>query len=222
MLRRYRVRPMFRSHHRLPSFLLPLLMTVVASALLFQYISAQLSPVIKTIAESKAKNLVTQMAAVVIDDALYEGKMNYEDFISAETGAAGQITSLSFRTAESVAFKRKVTERIVGELEQITSEDLAIPLGTLSGVLFLSAVGPSVRVRVQSVGDITAEYQNEFTSAGVNQTRHSVYLELMITVYLLIPGEVISVTSCERVCVAETIIVGEVPDTYLNLLNEVQ
>ena len=94
---------------------------------------------------------------------------------------------------------------------------LAIPLGNLTGIVLFSALGPSVRVRVQSVGDVKTAYENEFTSAGVNQTKHSIYLNTEVTVYLLIPGEIIPVTVQERVCVAETIIVGDVPDTYLNL-----
>jgi hypothetical protein len=78
-------------------------------------------------------------------------------------------------------------------------------------------VGPNIRVSVHSVGDVSVVFDNEFTSAGVNQTRHAVYLNVSVTIYLLIPGEIIPVSAEERVCIAEMVIVGEVPDTYLNL-----
>jgi sporulation protein YunB len=126
---------------------------------------------------------------------------------------------LSLRTADSTRFKRLVTERLADRLESLDPSTLAIPLGTLTNVIPFSALGPSVRVRVQSVGDIQTSYVNEFTSAGVNQTKHSIYLQVDVTVYLLIPGEIVPVTVQDRVCVAETIIVGEVPDTYLNFKN---
>lgn len=222
MLRRYQTRPIFRTRHRISPLFIPLLITAIVAVLLFRYISAQLSPIIRTVAESKVSNLIAQMTAAAVDDALLQGKMSYDDFVTTGSDAGGQVLSISFRTAEGAAFKRQVTQRLAGELESISPDELAIPFGTLSGVLLFSAIGPSVRVRVQSIGDVSAEYQNEFTSAGVNQTRHAVYLNLTVTVYLLIPGEIVAVTSSERVCVAETIIVGQVPDTYLNLQNGVR
>jgi len=125
--------------------------------------------------------------------------------------------SLSLRAIESSHFKRQVIDLLTQQLEQITSDELEIPLGTLTGELLFSALGPSVRVRVQSIGHVSAAYQNEFTSVGINQTKHSVYLEMTIMINLLIPGDIITVQSVERVCIAETIIIGDVPDTYLNL-----
>ena len=74
-----------------------------------------------------------------------------------------------------------------------------------------------MRVRVDSVGEVTADYENLFTSAGVNQTLHQVNLKILATVYLFLPGEVLPVSVSSTVCVAETVIVGETPDTYLNL-----
>ncbi len=178
-----------------------------------------MKPLIKTMAVSKTVNLISLAISEEADSSLTEESLSYRDFVSMDTNQDGQITLLSFQTAESTRFKRLLTERLVTRLESIDPNVLAIPMGNLTGVVLLSALGPSVRVRVQSVGDVKAEYENEFIAAGVNQTRHSVYLKLEVTVYLLIPGEIIPVTVEERVCVAETIIVGEVPDTYLNLKN---
>ena len=92
-----------------------------------------------------------------------------------------------------------------------------LPLGTLTGQPLLSGAGPRVRVSVDSVGEVTADYANSFTSAGVNQTLHRVCLDIHATVRLFLPGEVLPVSVSSSVCVAETVIVGETPDTYLNL-----
>lgn len=168
-------------------------------------------------AVSKTVNLITLAISEETDGSLTEEMLSYSDFVSLETNPDGRVTMLSFRAAEGARFKRLMTERLVTRLESLDPDVLAIPLGNLTGIVLFSALGPSVRVRVQSVGDVKAAYENEFAAAGVNQTKHSVYLKTEITVYLLIPGEIIPVTVQERVCVAETIIVGEVPDTYLNL-----
>ena len=106
---------------------------------------------------------------------------------------------------------------MIRQLGALDSGGLGVPLGTLTGQPLLSGVGPKVRVEVDSVGDVTADYNNSFTSAGMNQTLHRVCLDITATVYLFLPGEVIPVSVSSSVCVAETVIVGETPDTYLNL-----
>lgn len=214
---RYPHRRMFRARRRLPSAVLPLLLIAILSILFFRHLSSQMRPAIETMSVSKTINLISLALSEETDSALAEAQMTYKDFVAVETDSSGRVTALSFKTVEGTRFKRQVVDALVERLEQIDPDELGVPLGNLTGVLIFSAAGPSVRVRIQSVGDVTAEYQNEFTSAGVNQTRHSVYLNVSITVYLLIPGEIIPVTTEERVCVAETVIVGEVPDTYLNL-----
>ena len=199
--------------------MLPLLLAAAVSIGFFQCISSRLKPLIETMAVSKTVNLISLAISEETDNSLAEEMLSYPDFVTLETNQDGQVTMLSFRTAENTRFKRLMTERLIARLESIDPNVLSIPLGNLTGVVLFSALGPSIRVRVQSVGDIKTAYENEFTAAGVNQTKHSVYLKTEATVYLLIPGEIIPVTVQERVCVAETIIVGDVPDTYLNFKN---
>lgn len=176
-----------------------------------------MKPLIETMAVSKTVNLISLAISEETDNSLAAEDLNYPDFVSMESGENGRVTSLSFKVSEGMRFKRLVTARLVDRLETIDPDELAIPLGNLTGVLLLSALGPSIRVRLQSVGDVKTEYEDEFTAAGVNQTKHAIYLKVEVTVYLLIPGEIIPVSMEERVCIAETIIVGEVPDTYLNV-----
>lgn len=216
---RYPRRYMFRARRRLPPAMLPLLFAGILSVCFFRYLSLQMRPTIITMATSKASNLISLAISEETDNGIKDGQLTYRDFIDMEQSDSGQIMSLSFRTANGTRFKRTVTERLVSRLEGIDSDSLSVPIGNLTDVLLFSALGPSVRVRIQSIGDVSASYRNEFVSAGVNQTRHSVYLDISATVYLLIPGEIVQVTETESVCVAETIVVGQVPDTYLNLQN---
>jgi len=143
--------------------------------------------------------------------------MTYGDFVTMETDSAGKVTSITSNTVSNSRFKRQVVESVIRQLGALDSGGLGVPLGTLTGQPLLSGVGPKVRVEVDSVGDVTADYNNSFTSAGVNQTLHRVCLDITATVYLFLPGEVIPVSVSSSVCVAETVIVGETPDTYLNL-----
>lgn len=200
---------------------LPLLLVVAASLVFFHGLTERIEPMVETIAASKAVNLISLAINDAVDESLIGEQLGYQDFVETKTGEMGQITSLAFKTTEGARFKRLVTDRMIFSIGEINTNDLEIPLGNLSGVMLLSALGPNIRVKVQSVGDVTTEYRNEFTAAGVNQTRHSIYLDVSATIYLLIPGKVLPVTVEESVCLAETVIVGDVPDTYLNLQNGV-
>ena len=216
-MRKYRMQPILRRRYKIPSWILPVLLATVLSVGTFRYISNRMYPIIRAAADSNARNLISRISASAIDHCLSSTGLSYDSFIDTATDSSGRIMSLSLRAIESSHFKRQVIDLLTQQLEQITSDELEIPLGTLTGELLFSALGPSVRVRVQSIGHVSAAYQNEFTSVGINQTKHSVYLEMTIMINLLIPGDIITVQSVERVCIAETIIIGDVPDTYLNL-----
>lgn len=196
---------------------LPVLAALLLTGFLLHALNGRLRPVLEAKASSQATSLMTQAIAAAVDNCLQENSLGYGDFVTLEKDAAGKVTSITSNTAENSRFKRQVVEAAARQLGALDSGALGVPLGTLTGQPLLSGVGPSVRVRVDSVGEVTADFSNSFTAAGVNQTLHRVSLDITATVYLFLPGEVLPVSVSSSVCVAETVIVGETPDTYLNL-----
>ena len=196
---------------------LPVVLALILVCLLLHRLNGELRPVLETTAISKATNLMVQAIDIAVDNCLQENDMSYRDFVTLETDTAGKVSSITTNTAANSRFKRQVVEAVIRQLGTMDSEELGVPLGTLSGQPLLSGVGPRVRVKVDSVGEVTADYANTFTSAGLNQTLHRVCLEITATVYLFLPGEILPVSVSSSVCVAETVSVGETPDTYLNL-----
>lgn len=190
---------------------------LVAAGLLLQNLNSRLLPVLEAKASSQAANLITQAINIAVDNCLQENDMSYGDFVTIATDSAGKVTALTSNTAANSRFKRQVVEAVIRQLNGLDSDALGVPLGTLTGQPMLSGAGPCVRMRVDSVGEVTADYTNSFTSAGVNQTLHQICLDITATVRLFLPGNIIPVSVSNSVCVAETIIVGETPDTYLNL-----
>lgn len=199
------------------SVLLPVAAALLLAGLVIHFVNGQLRPILETVAADQATNLMTQAINAAVDDCLSESGMDYGDFVSVVTDEEGRVTSLNGNTAESSRFRRQVTEAVIEAIQGLDDKDLGVPLGSLTGQLLLSGVGPSVRVRVYSVGSVTAEYANSFTAAGVNQTHHQIDLRINAAVNLILPGEILPVTVSSGVCVAETVIVGETPDTYLDL-----
>lgn len=208
----------FRPYRRgIPPFLLPVFLALVLSIAFFRLVAAELRPVIETVSVSRCTNLISTLISSTVDECLSEQQMEYSNFITTETDQNGNIISLSNDPVTSSRFKNLVTARIAEELDRISADDLDIPIGNLTGSIFLAGLGPDIRVKIYTVGEVTVAYSHSFVSAGVNQTLHGVYLEITATVHLLIPGEVIPVTVTDRVCVAETIILGRVPSTYVHL-----
>ena len=198
------------------SVVLPVLLALILVCLLLHTLNGKLRPVLETTASSKATNLMVQAIDVAVDNCLQENDMSYRDFVTLGTDSAGKVASITSNTVANSRFRRQVVEAVIRQLGAMDSEELGVPLGTLTGQPLLSGAGPRVRVKVDSVGEVTADYSNTFTSAGVNQTLHRICLDITATVYLFLPGEILPVSVSSSVCVAETVIVGEAPDTYLN------
>ena len=104
-------------------------------------------------------------------------------------------------------------ELAVGE-QLPPARELSIPVGSLTGSALLAGRGPRIKVRMESVGSSSARFENEFTSAGINQTNHRIVLHIDVSVAILLPGFTTATQVSNAVTVAETVIVGTVPDTY--------
>lgn len=211
-----RLRLYMKRERAFPS-LFSALVALVLVALLIREVDGRIRPVLETAAASQATNLITQAINAAVDDCLEQNGMSYADFITVRTDASGKVTSLTGNTVANSRFKRLVVDAVIERLNELDQDALGVPLGTLSGQVLLSGMGPSVRVRVESVGSVTADYSNSFSEAGVNQTLHQVCLNVTATVYLFLPGEILPVSVSSSICVAETVIVGETPNTYLNM-----
>jgi len=112
--------------------------------------------------------------------------------------------------------KTEIVEDVLESLSQINHSELAIPLGNLTGADILSGRGPKVPIRIVPLGVVEANFSNEFVSAGINQTRHQIMMEIHVDVSVLFPGYSAEKKVTTQICVAETVIVGNVPDSYLN------
>lgn len=204
-----------RLYRRSPPFLLPVGVALGLGAVFFWLFSRSLRPTLEVAASSQATNLISVAIAQEVDQHMQNDGLGYEDFVTISTDQEGAITALTGETATLNAFCRQVTEGLVARLENLDPGQLSIPLGNVTGWLLLSGLGPEIQVKVHGVGDVVVQASSSFSGAGVNQTLHQIFLDIQATVYLFIPGETFPVTVDSSVCVAETVIVGQVPQTYL-------
>lgn len=196
------------------------LSVLLAGALLgalILWFDRQLCPVLEILAQTEVHNAVTAAVGKAISDGIVENKVSYDDIITVETDDTGRVTALKSNMAGANLLRSRLLEAALDEVSGLSEQDFSIPMGNLLGVDILSGRGPGVRVTVLSAGSAGAEYRNEFTAAGVNQTLHRVLLEVTVTVRILLPGRNLQTEVTTPVCIAETVIVGQVPETYLSI-----
>ena len=173
-----------------------------------------LKPVMTSMATARVSNIVNRIVMVAVDEAVANGEINYDNFVTFEKDETGHITALRSNLAEVNRMQSEIADKILQRLSEVSTSELEIPLGTLTGSALLAGRGPSLFVRMQAVGSASATFRNQFTSAGINQTCHQIILIVEVAMTVLLPTETINVAVTSEMVVAETIIVGDVPTTY--------
>lgn len=176
--------------------------------------ASHLKPVLTSLATARVANTVTRIVTAAVNETVYGGDVGYDDFISLEKDNSGRIVALK---SDMAAFNRLQSEVLANVLErmgEVDTRELSIPVGTLTGSPLLAGRGPMIRVRMQSVGTPSARFENAFTAAGINQTKHQILLIVDVSVGILLPGFSTGTRVSSSFSVAETVIVGGVPESY--------
>ena len=191
-------------------------LTLLTLALLAAAVSLlwHLKPVMTSMATARVSNMVNRIVSAAVNEAVENGQIDYGNFVIFEKDDTGHITALRSNVAEVNRMQGQIADEILHRLSEISTSELEIPLGTLTGSALLAGRGPSLFVRMQAVGSASATFRNQFTSAGINQTRHQIFLDVDVYMSILLPGMKTSLKVSNEIAVAETVIVGGVPDTY--------
>ena len=172
-----------------------------------------LRPVLAAAARYQVRSQVTAAVEQWAARDLQERGMDYSDFVTITRNEAGEITALSADMARLNLLRAELSAHLLERLEDGQLE-LTVPVGSLLPIEPTWARGPELHLRALALGTASAEFESEFTSAGINQTRHRLWLELSVPVTVLLPGGGEELTVDSRLCVAETVIVGQVPQTW--------
>ena len=198
-----------------------LLVLFLLAALLALAIVAMthLNPVLTSLATARVSNTVYGIVTAAVNETIYSGGVDYDQLISFEKDNEGKITAVKSNMAEFNRLQSAIIDEVLEKLSEVTTKELSVPVGTLLGSPFLAGRGPLLRVRMQSVGSSSAHFENAFTSAGINQTKHQIYLVVDVYVSILLPGFSTTTKFSNTYSVAETVIVGSVPDNYTYFSN---
>lgn len=173
-----------------------------------------MEPILVSMATARVSNTVNRIVVEAVNDAIQGGEIDYGVLVEFEKDAEGHVTALKSNMAAFNRLQSRIADDILLRLSEVSTTTLAIPIGTLTGSSLLAGRGPALKVKMQSVGSTTASFRNTFGSAGINQTRHQILLDVQVNMSILLPGFRTSTKVNNEISVAETVIVGSVPENY--------
>ena len=167
------------------------------------------------LARTQVINSTSDLINDAIDRQIELGNIQYDRMVYFEKDLNGRITALKTNMSEVNRLKTDILNLINDEILALDSTDLGIPLGSLILPEFLPGKGPDIPIQILSIRNSDASFSNNFSEAGINQTLQQLTMHVQVDVTVLVLGETRSFTVSSEVVVAETIIVGQVPQTYL-------
>ncbi len=192
-----------------------LLLIVVVILVLFLRLS--LSPMVEELAKARVENRASYIINEAIEAQLRSDDIDYENIIFLEKDVNGAITALKTNINEINRLKTQILSVIDTMLLDLDVNEIGLPLGSLILPELFSGTGPKLPIKVLSISASDADFRNDFSAAGINQTSHRIMMDVTISMTVLTPVGTESVTVTSGMVVAETVIVGSVPGSYVNV-----
>lgn len=195
--------------------IIKILIIFIIEILVARNIINAINPIIDTQCVNQAKNIATiitnEQSSIVME------KYKYEDLATVIKDDNGKIQMVKLNIIPVNEIISDVAIRVQNELNNVETADMGIRLGSFSGSKLLSYFGPKINIKISCIGNVETDLKSEFKSVGINQTLHQVYLDIDCEVMILTPYNTKNEKIKNQILIAESIIVGEIPNTYYNL-----
>lgn len=193
---------------------------VLVLILLFLFVillDVQLRPIMESITTNQARIKATDTINSTVAEELKNNGVSYSDLVNIERSDAGEVLAITTNVVKMNELRAVIIRDVQSKLGENSHQTVGVPFGTLTGNDLLHGYGPNVPLKVTLSGNVTADFKSAFDSAGINQTKHQIYLNIHTNVYSFIPWFNSTTEIDTNVLVAETVIVGQVPQVVANL-----
>ena len=194
------------------------LLFFVISAILFgafEIMTALAKPTLIALCKVKSQSLASSISAKVVEEVM--SSIGYLDLITLDRDENGSILALRANVIEMNKLSSKISSLIQAKYSNLDEMYIKIPIGNFIGNELLAGLGPRIVVKIIPAGTVSTDYKTEFLSTGINQTRHRIYIEIKSSMTVVAPFTNESINVVTNVNVAETVLIGNVPDTFYNL-----
>ena len=202
----------FRLKHKIFAFFIILIF------LIFLYIKFLATPLILSSTETQLSSFATKSINYAISDIMNQN-IAYSELISIDKDAENNISFIEANSVKINILSRTMSKVVMSNFLELAKSPIKIPLGSFSGISLLAGVGPKVAFNVNPYGEVNCYFSSKFESAGINQTYHKIYMQIEILVNVVFPTKRVKLSSSSDALLCETLIVGKIPDVYLNSNN---
>ena len=192
-------------------FIAIFLVIIVIAILYINYI---VNPVIISTSEAQVKSLATKAIGSAVYEIVNQNDV-YGDLITITKDPDGNVTLIQANGLQINLLTRSLTRLATSNLEKIGEQGIDIPIGTFSGMPILAGRGPNINIKMLPIGSISSSFKSEFANAGINQTNHRIYVTISSKISVVLPTVNQIVETSTQVLICENIIIGKIPDTYL-------
>lgn len=192
-----------------------LLLALAVLLCAYSMFNTRIRPLMIEMAEARTRNAVTGAINSATNMEALNEALEYNSLVVLEKDEEGRVAAIQTQMSAVNHLKAVVSDCVIEQISQIKTEELSIPIGSIMGGDLLSGRGPEIPVKILTVSSVRSEIENVFTSAGINQTRHQIILNVYVDISILLQGDTISTEVWSQISVAETVIVGSVPDSYV-------
>ena len=172
-------------------------------------------PIIKTYSKAETE-AATEIAVNTAVSNVINRTINYDTLIDINYSKAGEIVSFSANQYEINTITREIVKETQYQMNNLSSDGLNIRLGTFLGVPFFIERGPNINLKLMPIGAVKGEFKSEFSSVGINITKHTLFLYINTHISIVLPIKNYEIKTSTQVLLAESIIVGKVPEVYLS------
>lgn len=195
--------------------LLTVLIILIACAV---KLDSRLRVLLNNYGQSRAAIVSNSVINQTVYDYLEQNKLQYTDLIKINTDAANKVTSVEFDTVEMTKLKAGIIGKVQENINKKKTVVLSVPVGTLTGNQLLNNRGPRINIELAISSAVYSKISSKFISAGINQTLHQITLSISTDIFFVMPWYRTSGKFETEFILAETVIVGEVPDAYTNVI----
>ncbi len=193
------------------------LLVLLGLLLLAAVLHVRVNPLVQELAQAKITDAASGVINRAVNQQIQQGDIQYENLVTLQRDNEGNITALTTNMREMNRLKTELLTLLDDEIYSIEDDAISIPVGNLTGIQLLGGRGPVIPVKIVAVSSSDADFQGEFLDAGINQTIHRIMMDVSLELIILLPSGTITDRVTTEVCVAETVLLGPVPNSYAYL-----
>lgn len=182
----------------------------------YLFLDRRVRPTLFSIAEIKVTHMAVDAINKTVQLEVSSSEMDYEDFIDVRLDYNGRVALMQANTVRINKMAADITLDVQENLQELQKTSVSVPLGQVLGSYIFADMGPYINIGIHPMGTVSVDVVDRFEQAGINQTRHKIYLDFFTTVRVVVPLYSGEVEIATKVPVAESIIVGDVPEAVIN------